>query len=78
MKKYVVFILSLTLLYIGVQISSGWILTALYTPDISAINTNSGEGAVFELSPTLQLLVVLLIATLAYFISQKISAISSK
>ncbi|WP_211654143.1 hypothetical protein [Planococcus alpniumensis] len=78
MKKYIVFILSLILLYIGVQFVSGWILTTLYTPDVSVLNTNPAEGSVFELSPTIQLLVVLLIATLSYFISQKLSATPSK
>ena len=78
MKKYIVFILSLIALYVGVQILSGWILTTLYTPEISVSNTHTGEGSVFELSPTIQLLVVLLIATLAYFISQKLPSTSSK
>ena len=78
MKKYIVFVLSLILLYIGVQFLSGWVLTTLYTPDVSASNTNTGEGSVFELSPTIQSLVFLLIATFAYFISQKLSATPSK
>lgn len=78
MKKYISFILSLTLLYIGFQLLSGFILTALYAPDISAINANSSEEAVFKLSPTVQFLQVLLMATLAYFIAQKISAAPSK
>lgn len=78
MKKYVIFIFSLSLLYLGIQITSGWILTVLYSPDISIMNTNQGEGAVFELSPAIQFLVVLFIATLAYFFSQKISATPSK
>ncbi|WP_052131548.1 hypothetical protein [Planococcus sp. CAU13] len=71
MKKYIVFILSLILLYTGVQLLSGWVLTTLYAPDISAVNTRSGEESVFELSPTIQLLGVVLVATLAYFISQR-------
>ena len=71
MKKYVVFILSLTLLYIAFQILSGWLLTTLYTPDVLSITTDSSKESVFKLPPTIQVLVVLFIATLAYFISEK-------
>ena len=78
MKKYVVFILSLVLLYIGFQFLSGWVLTALYTPDISETNTNLSEESVYELSPIIQLLAILLIATLAYFFSQKLLITSNK
>lgn len=78
MKKYIVFILSLTLLYTGFQLLSGWVLTALYTPDISVINPTLNEESVFELSPTIQFLAILLIATLAYFFSQKLLVTPNK
>lgn len=77
MKKYFVFILSLILLYIGVQIISGWVLTTLYVPDISSSTASAGGESVIAQSPSIQLLVVLLIATLAYVISQKFSTKSS-
>lgn len=74
MKRYIVFILSLILLYIAFQILSGWVLTTLYTPDVLSMTTNSSEESIFKLPATIQLLVALFIATLAYFISQKLLA----
>ncbi|ERN53932.1 hypothetical protein A33I_09010, partial [Alkalihalophilus marmarensis DSM 21297] len=36
MKKYIVFIFSFMLLFIVLQIISGWVLTIFYTPDFSS------------------------------------------
>lgn len=72
MKKYIVFIVSFVLLYIGVQILSGLVLTALYTPDIGLQNGNSGQGLSFGETSTIPLLAILSIATAAYFVSQKL------
>ncbi|WP_404406894.1 hypothetical protein [Jeotgalibacillus malaysiensis] len=72
MKKYFVFILSLAVLYIGFQIASGWVLTALYTPDPGSINPSAGEAPVFYLSPAIQLMGILFITTLAYMFTQKL------
>lgn len=73
MKKYFVFIISFILLYVAFQILSGVILTAFYTPDFSAIEGNLSQEVVFGEVNSIPLLVTLLIATFAYFLSQKIS-----
>lgn len=72
MKKYLVFIVSFALLYIIFQIFSGWILTALYTPDLTSMGDNLSQEVVFGQTSTLHLLATLLIATLAYFLSRKL------
>ena len=75
MKKYFVFIISFILLYTVFQILPGMILTYFYTPDFSAIEgSNLSQNVVFGevTSTSMPLLVTLLIATSAYFLSQKI------
>lgn len=52
------------------QIVSGAILTAFYTPDFSAIRGNLNQEAMFGKS-SIPLFVILIIATFAYFLSQK-------
>ncbi|MFD1738358.1 hypothetical protein ACFSCX_17685 [Bacillus salitolerans] len=78
MKKYVVFILSFSLLYIVFQVLSGMLLTALYTPDFSSINNNVSQEVVFGQTSIIPFLGTLLVATLAYFLSQKIFIASNK
>ncbi|MFJ7977937.1 hypothetical protein ACIQZI_20005 [Peribacillus sp. NPDC096379] len=70
MKKYLVFIISFAIIYTVFQIASGLILTASYTPDYSSIEGNLSQTLVFG-TTSIPLLVVLLTATLAYFLSQK-------
>ncbi|THE11611.1 hypothetical protein E1I69_14250 [Bacillus timonensis] len=72
MKKYVVFILSFGLLYLIVQILSGWLLTTHYTPDLSSMNNNTSQEVVFGQTSIIPFVATLLVATLAYFISQKL------
>ncbi|AJD89578.1 hypothetical protein JMA_02610 [Jeotgalibacillus malaysiensis] len=60
------------MLYAGFQIISGHILTALYTPDPVITSQSTGETPVFYFSPDIQLIGVLVIATLAYLFSQKL------
>ena len=73
MKKYFVFIISFILLYTVFQILSGMILTFLYTPDFSAIDgSNLSQKVEFGEVTSMPLIVTLLIATSAYFLSQKI------
>nr|WP_285890723.1 hypothetical protein [Mesobacillus maritimus] len=72
MKKYVVFILSFVLLYTVFQILSGLLLTALYTPDLSSINNNTSQEVVFGQTSIIPFSGTLLVATLAYFLSQKL------
>jgi hypothetical protein len=78
LKRYVVFILSFVLLYIVFQILSGWILTALYTPDLSSINNNASQEVVFGQTSVIPFFVTLLVATLAYLLSQKLFVFSKK
>ncbi|RKQ14110.1 hypothetical protein [Ureibacillus endophyticus] len=61
MKKYIVFIFSFVLFYMLVQLSSGWVLTAFYMPDLSLTK-----------SSFLPLITSLTIATISYFLSQKL------
>jgi len=77
LKKYLVFILSFGLLYVVVQLLSGWILTTLYTPDLS-MNNNVGQEVEFGRTSIIPFLATLLVATLAYFFSQKIFITKNK
>lgn len=72
MKKYVVFIVSFSLLYMVVQLVSGWLLTAFYTPDLSSVKGDVGQEVEFGQTSIVPFLAVLFVATLAYFFSQKI------
>ncbi|MDT8862596.1 hypothetical protein N0O92_20560 [Alkalihalobacillus sp. MEB130] len=78
MKRYIVFIVSFVLLYIVVQILSGWVLTAFYTPDLPLTNNNVSQEIGFGQTSIIPLLATLSIATLAYFMSQKIFVTSTK
>ncbi|MFF2459829.1 hypothetical protein [Peribacillus simplex] len=70
LKKYLVFLINFVMLYMAFQIGSGLILTASYTPDFSSIEGNLSQEVVFGTS-SIPLLVTLLTATVAYFLSQK-------
>jgi hypothetical protein len=72
LKKYFVFILSFIVLFVGFQLLSGAILTALYTPDFSAIGGGFSQEVEFGKTNAIPLLGTLLVATLAYFLSQKV------
>ncbi|MGM9987936.1 MAG: hypothetical protein ACI35O_12015 [Bacillaceae bacterium] len=78
LKKYVVFLISFVLLYIVLQFLSGWILTALYTPHLSLTNNNLSQEVVFGQNSIIPLLATLSIATLAYFLSQKLFVTTKK
>ncbi|MED4531855.1 hypothetical protein [Metabacillus fastidiosus] len=71
MKKYLIFIISFVLLYVVFQISSGLLLTAFYTPNFYALSVSSQNEMIGE-TISIPLLATLIIATLAYFLSQKI------
>jgi hypothetical protein len=58
------------MIYTVFQIVSGLILTATYTPDLSSIEGNLSQEVVFG-TTSIPLLVTLLTATFAYFLSQK-------
>ncbi len=70
LKKYLVFIISFATIYTVFQIVSGLILTASYTPDFSSIEGNLSQEVVFG-TTSIPLLITLLTATLAFFLSQK-------
>jgi hypothetical protein len=78
LKKYVVFIFSFVLLYIVLQISSGWVLTTLYTPDLSLTYNNLSQEVVFGQTSIIPYLSILSIATIAYFLSQKLFVTTKK
>lgn len=44
MKKFILFIVSFTVLFEAFQILSGWFLTATYTPDVSEAWKQSQSG----------------------------------
>lgn len=71
MKKYFIFILSFFVLYVAFQLLSGAILTALYTPDLSTIGGSLSQEVSFGKTNSIPLLGILLVATLAYALSQK-------
>ncbi|ASF39006.1 hypothetical protein CEH05_07725 [Halobacillus halophilus] len=69
MKRYLLFIGSFTILYFIYQIGSGLLLTMNSTPE-SSFTTGPLPQEVDFGSRSLSFLVTLLIASLAYFISQ--------
>lgn len=73
MKKYIVFIASFAVLYVLFQISSGFILTLLYKPEMSLVNSASQEIA-FGKKDTTPLFTfgIFLTGTIAYFITEKL------
>lgn len=72
LKKFAIFMVSFLLLYFVFQISSGLILTALYTPNFSSVEGNLGQEVVFGDVRFMPLLITMLIAAIAYFLSQKL------
>lgn len=70
MKKFSVFIISFVTLYIVFQVVSGLILTAFYTPNFTSVANDLSQEVSFGSSSN-PLLLALLTATVAYFLSQK-------
>ena len=70
LKKFSVFIISFVTLYIAFQLVSGLILTAIYTPKFTSVTNNISPEVSFG-SASNPLLLALLTATVAYFLSQK-------
>lgn len=71
MKKYIIFMISFFVLYMLFQVVSGWILTALYTPSFSSNDSSLSNEVTFGNTSVMPFVVIVLIASLAYFISQK-------
>ena len=72
MKKYVVFVISFVVLSIGFQLLSGWIVTALYDPVSTIYNKHVHQEIAFGQNSLFLLLSTLVVATVAYFLSQQI------
>ena len=68
LKKFLVFISSFVVIFMAFQIVSGLILTASYSPDFLSVNLSREMSFGYDSNP---LLLTLLTATLAYYISQK-------
>lgn len=72
MKKYLVFIVTFILMLTVVQIVSGLMLTSLYVPDIANAAQTGNEAAVLGWPPLVSFAGMVLTATLAFGISQKL------
>ena len=72
LKKYVVFVISFVVLSIGFQLLSGWIVTALYDPVLTIHNKHVHAETAFGQNSMFLLLSTLVVATVAYFLSQQI------
>ena len=74
MKKYILFLTSFAVFYGMFQIISGLILTAFYTPNFALMNTGISHEVAFGQAGNFPFMILLLIATLAYFFTQKLTA----
>ncbi len=78
MKKYMIFIASFALFYGLFQIVSGLVLTAFYTPNPMMMNPALSNEVAFGNLETFPMIILLLIATLAYFFTQKVTTTKLK
>ncbi|MBM7836944.1 hypothetical protein JOC54_000175 [Alkalihalobacillus xiaoxiensis] len=67
MKPFVVFILAFCLLYPVAMIASGWLLTVLHVPNLEQ---SAGQGIVTEQYYLIPFILIVLCASLAYFVSR--------
>lgn len=74
MKKYILFLTSFAVFYGMFQIITGLILTALHTPNVTTMNTGISHEVAFGQAGNAPFMSLLLIATLAYFFTQKLTA----
>lgn len=70
MKKFSVFIISFVTLYIAFQVVTGLILTAFYTPNFTSVANDLSREVSFG-NASNPLLLAVLTAAVAYFLSQK-------
>ena len=78
MKKYILFLTSFAVFYGMFQIISGLILTALHTPNFALMNTGISHEVAFGQAGNFPFMILLLIATLAYFLHSKINSYCTK
>ncbi|KWW15452.1 MULTISPECIES: hypothetical protein [Peribacillus] len=72
MKKYLFFTISFLLLFTILQVISGLILTAAYTPDFSGATPIAGSPGMVS-QPQLPVMIMsALSAVMAYFISNRV------
>ena len=76
MKKYLIFISSFAVLYLLFQISSGAILTLLYTPNLSGVSSIPGQEVIAEKASIDSLFIIFLSSTIAFLLSQKVGKTS--
>ncbi|EDL66652.1 hypothetical protein [Bacillus sp. SG-1] len=76
MKKYVIFIISFILMYVIVQVLAGWVLTALYAPTFPASTSGLPQEVEFGQVTTIGFLLSLIVATLAFYFTQKFTRTS--
>ncbi|MFG6147068.1 hypothetical protein [Halobacillus sp. B23F22_1] len=69
MKKYIVFIISFSLLYIIFDLTSGFIITMNHQPDFT-VNTSPASTENFGQASLMTFLIALLSAFLAYIFLQ--------
>ena len=74
MKKYILFLTSFAVFYGMFQIITGLILTALHTPNVALMNTGISQEVTFGQAGNASFMSLLLIAILAYFFTQKLTA----
>ncbi|GIN85822.1 hypothetical protein J6TS2_22080 [Heyndrickxia sporothermodurans] len=72
MKKFLIFISSFFLLYMILQIGSGFILTMMYTPNTSIVDSQLSQEVVFGKSSSFSLVIPLLAAILSFFIARQV------
>ena len=78
MKKYILFLTSFAVFYGMFQIISGLILTIVYTPNFALMNMGISHEVTFGQAGNFPFMILLLIATLAYFFTQKLTATKLK
>ncbi|KXH80851.1 hypothetical protein [Sporosarcina sp. HYO08] len=69
MKKYLVFIVSFAVLYAGLQLVSGALLTFFYTPDFTTASGAVSQEVAFGKGSSMPMIFLFIAATAAYILS---------
>ncbi|MCT8137307.1 hypothetical protein H1D32_05845 [Anaerobacillus sp. CMMVII] len=72
MKRFLIFIVSFTLIYLLLQILSGFILTVMYSPPIENAKSSITSEVTFGRASYIPFLIGLVASTTAYMASKKI------
>ncbi|MFD1206782.1 hypothetical protein ACFQ38_16930 [Sporosarcina contaminans] len=72
MKRFLVFIVAFAFLHTAIQIASGWVLTAFYTPDLYSSAEVVRNEVTFGSVTHLPFIFLMTSASIAYLISQKV------